>query len=152
MFAEVTHMMTRSLVLSKVILYIFMYRVGSHLQTIDSVREWGCVVRSHLLWWKFYRGNKCCWKSQHLIGHIGCVKEASHCLPWCFSLSFSEAVKNSELNSIWQLPIAVPCSVTAGNLRARIHACFLAKSKAEPEALFASLFPLFLFFSLVLKS
>lgn len=91
----------------------------------------------------------CCWKSQHPVWQVRCVKEASHCLPWCISVSFPEPLKNGEFNTIWQLPITVPCSGTAGDFRAWVRASFHAepKKKKTPSCI---ILPSFL--SLVLKS
>lgn len=82
----------------------------------------------------FYRGTRC-WKSETPVWQVWCVKEASHRRP----PSFSEALKNGELNTVWQLPITVPHSVTAGTLR--VHSRFPAKSEAEPKTLLASFSP-----------
>lgn len=71
------------------------------------------------------------------------VRKRLHTVFLDVSLSSSEREKG-ELNTTWQLPITIPCSVPAGSLRAHVSAhFFLVKSEVELKSLFASLSFLF---------
>lgn len=108
-------------------------------QTADQMKIVRILNKSKETWvfsssLRLYRGQTDCWKTCSLM----CLMYEQGFMLSSLYASPSQAQKKGHLVSMWQLPITVPCSVAAGNIRVLVRSRLLAPCEVKLKTLLAS--------------